>query len=815
MKRLGLMLVTILTLAGLIAAVQSVPQSIEPLLSHSLGAIQPRISPDGKSIAVSYQGSLWTIPQIGGVMTRLTSDSGFDIEPAWSPDGESIAFVNSARFAAGEMRIISRTGKRQNISKRIEVTGTAMYYKIEWLDAERLLSSLRVEGQNMGIGWANWKTGESKTLIPSAKWNRYGASTDGRWLAYTTSPDQPGQQMGNDGCAMEVWKISTEGGEPEKLFRFPSRVHDLCWSADNAGLFIVAEIGGSQAHYDLWYVPLREPLLHMRKLTYGQADEDRPSISRDGRWLVYTDNQRGPTSIVARDLTSESDNTVPVEQLDFGSPTGRLKVNVFDCSRNESTTARVSVVQIDGKFSAPPGSLYRVFDDIGHFYCDKSAEWTLPAGKYRIRAFHGLEYRPLTTEVEVAAGQRSEIKLDLERWTDLPNQGWHSGENHIHANYGYGQWYCSPQTMRQQSEGEGIEVSNFMVSNSDTDGIYDREYFTGRPDRHSTDRTLLYWNQEFRSTIWGHMTLVNLKQVVEPIMTGFKETTNPWDIPTNSDIADRAHIQMGLVNYTHVAQNPEDPYQNAYTGKGIPIDVALGKIDTLDLNSTYEGTLVLWHRLLNCGFRLPASAGTDCFLNRVTSRLPGADRVYVKFDGPLDYGKWIDGLRAGRSFVTNGPMLEFSLGNHQLGDTINLDRPKEMIASVKAESHFPMSRVEVIYNGKVVATVPLNDAKQKASTEIPIKIERSGWLALRAAGPKQSDQPTASLDAHTSPIYVEVVGTPSGSRQDAEYFLKWIDRLALAIRLRDRIPNDALRRHVEDQFEAARAVYLKIAESDR
>ncbi len=135
------------------------------------------------------------------------------------------------------------------------------------------------------------------------------------------------------------------------------------------------------------------------------------------------------------------------------------------------------------------------------------------------------------------------------------------------------------------------------------------------------------------------MTLVNLKQLVEPIMTGFKDTTNPWDIPTNAAIADRTHWQKGVVNYTHIAQNPEDPFQNPYAAKGLPIDVALGKIETLDINNSYAGAVPIWHRLLNCGFRIPATAGTDCFLNRIGSNLPGGDRVYVKVDGPLSYEK--------------------------------------------------------------------------------------------------------------------------------------------------------------------------------
>src|SRR3989454_12286574 len=89
-------------------------------------------------------------------------------------------------------------------------------------------------------------------------------------------------------------------------------------------------------------------------------------------------------------------------------------------------------------------------------------------------------------------------------------------------------------------EGEDLNVCNLMVANSDGDGVFDREFFRGRLDARSTSRTLLYWNQEFRSTIWGHMTFANLGQLVEPIFTGFKDTTNPWDVPTNADLAGRS-----------------------------------------------------------------------------------------------------------------------------------------------------------------------------------------------------------------------------------------------------------------------------------
>ena len=119
------------------------------------------------------------------------------------------------------------------------------------------------------------------------------------------------------------------------------------------------------------------------------------------------------------------------------------------------------------------------------------------------------------------------MTVELERWVHMAKDGWYSGELHIHANYGYGSWFNTPETMRQQCVGEDLNVCNFMVANSDADVVFDRPFFRGGPDPLSTPENILYWNQEFRSTIWGHMTLVNLKQVVEPVFTGLQGHDQP------------------------------------------------------------------------------------------------------------------------------------------------------------------------------------------------------------------------------------------------------------------------------------------------
>ena len=86
---------------------------------------------------------------------------------------------------------------------------------------------------------------------------------------------------------------------------------------------------------------------------------------------------------------------------------------------------------------------------------------------------------------------------------------------------------------------------------------------------------------------------------------------------------------------------------------------------------------------------------------------------------------------------------------------------------------------------------------------------------LRAGGPGNPNSPVPALFAHTAPVYVEVAGTPARSRADAQFFLKWIDDLALVVRARDRIPDEKLRQHVEAQLDAARTVYGRIAREEK
>lgn len=772
-------------------------------LPTAVGAIQPRLSPDGSTVAFSYQGEIWTGPRTGGLMTLLTPSPGFDTEPAWAPDGKQIAFVRG-----GTVRLVEFPGgKDVPLPKSITVGGTYAVNKLAFSDdGMKLLGAFRVDQTNH-LAWLDLATGELTPLFAASSYLRFALSPDAQWLVYTESPDQTGEQSGNNGSFTDLWKRSVRGAaKPEKLCRFPARIHDLCW-ADGRTLIVATELG--QAHDDLWRVPLADPLRGMVKLTFGQADEDRPTVSSDGKWLVYTDNRAGPTALVSRSLVTGEEGTIQFNRMDHRRPTGTLRLSVKDAVTGKPTIARISLKEDNGRYHSPPGSLHRSLRGRNHFYCDRTAELIVPAGTYRLAAFRGPEYKVASREINVRAGQTQEIAVELERWVHMSKDHWYSGELHIHANYGYGSWFNTPQTMRQQCAGEDLNVCNFMVANSDADVVFDRPFFRGGPDPLSTEETILYWNQEFRSTLWGHMTLINLQQLVEPLFTGFAGTTNPHDLPSNADIADRAHWQKGLVNYTHVSQG-QDWLKTPYAAKSIPIDVALGAIDTLDINNFWAASVPLWYRLLNCGFRVPATAGTDVFLNRIDSRLPGGDRVYVHLDGPLTYPSWIDGLKNGRSFVTNGPMLTFTVNGKEPGAVLAVGPKPRLRVKAMARALFPLSSAELVHNGQVIATAKLAEDGLTATLDQDVTLERGGWLAFRADGRGTMDTALPSLSAHSNPVYVEVNGLGYRSAEDARAFQKWIDEFEILLRTRNRFPTEKLRNQAYDRLEAARLVYARI-----
>jgi Tol biopolymer transport system component len=329
------------------------------------------------------------MPIKGGTMKRLAAGPGFAFEPCWSPDGKYVAFFQGKSWSGGQVKVIDcQTGALIPLPKMVQATGKLFFSS----DGHHLLGRLRQERQPEAFRSFDLKTGELKTVLrlPAMR-QPWALSEDGQWIAYVTTMDVPDQQAGNDGPQADLWKVPVTGGEPQRIVRFPARIHDVCWSADGNALYVSSDLGG--VHDDIWRIEATEPD-RPTKITSGQADEDRPSVSRDGRLLLYTDNQEGCPALVLRDLAGGTSKTLSISRLDFGMTTGRLRLKVQ--ATGEPLVARVAVEHADGSYHAPPGALWRIFGDAAHFYVRERVEFDVPAGSYRLRAWHGPEYRGST-----------------------------------------------------------------------------------------------------------------------------------------------------------------------------------------------------------------------------------------------------------------------------------------------------------------------------------------------------------------------------------------------------------------------------------
>ena len=332
-----------------------------------------------------------------------------------------------------------------------------------------------------------------------------------------------------------------------------------------------------------------------------------------------------------------------------------------------------------------------------------------------------------------------------------------------------------------QAAAENLQVVEDLVVNKE-ERIPDIAYFSPKPDPASTTINLLLHGQEFHTSYWGHLGLLNLtRNFLLPGYAAYPNTAAASLFPANAMVADLAHEQHALVGYVHPYDSVPDPAKDQSLSHELPVDLALGKVDYIEVVgfADHKSTAKVWYRLLNCGFHLPAAAGTDAMANYASLRGPlGLNRVYVRVPtGPLNIGVWLDGLKQGRTFASNGPLLGFSLGDGQLGDELHLSAGEHTV-KVKAwlRSFVPIDHLQVICNGQVARDLKVSDGT--ADVEDTISISRTGWCVLRAWSEK-AEHPILDLYpyATTSPIYVTVEGSIPNRTGDAAYFIAWIDRL--------------------------------------
>jgi TolB protein len=211
------------------------------------------------------------------------------------------------------------------------------------------------------------------------------------------------------------------------------------------------------------------------------------------------------------------------------------------------------------------------------------------------------------------------------------------------------------------------------------------------------------------------------------------------------------------------------------------VDVALGAVSYHELwsQSAGDAPLNVWYHLLNAGFRVPVTGGEDSISNLHDIELVGAVRGYFHLGKqPLTWDNWMQAMLAGRGFVTNGPLIEFTANGRMPGQEIALESSGQVTIEATVTSAAPLERVEIVRNGRVVSTVEIRGARHTGLT-FTEPAATSAWYSVRAIGaPRTFPVENTRPQAQTNPVYVVVAGRPILEPASAAYFVRWIDRLS-------------------------------------
>jgi hypothetical protein len=400
--------------------------------------------------------------------------------------------------------------------------------------------------------------------------------------------------------------------------------------------------------------------------------------------------------------------------------------------------------------------------DVTYAYIDGTCQGWLPRGEAVAEVARGFEYLPFRERVHIEPGQR-ELTLNLSRWTDMASQGWYSGDSHVH--------FLSTPGAHLEQQGEDLRVVNLLQSQWGS-LFTNTEDFAGRVSATPDGDYLTYTGQENRQHILGHLVLWGL---TEPVMPWCSDGADEAEIggpleSTLADWADRCHAQGGTVVIPHLPRPNGEP----------AVLITTGRADAAEWLSLWpEEQEEVYYRALNCGYRLPLVGGTD----KMDCWLPvGLYRTYAHLDGEFSYAAWCAAVRAGRTFLSGGPMLSLRVDGHEIGDTVNLSGPGTVQVEAEAESIFPLEALEIVVGGRVVATsAPVDGptiALNRLAISEPIRVAGHTWIAARCrgAGDGHLDQFRRPIIAHTSPVYV---GGPDEWRcrddRGAEYLQKLIE----------------------------------------
>jgi hypothetical protein len=454
----------------------------------------------------------------------------------------------------------------------------------------------------------------------------------------------------------------------------------------------------------------------------------------------------------------------------------KIRGRLFDSDRGKATPGRVWVEGSDHQYRlAGPFAANKSFLEkpillstvprsygVPFFYADGTFEIDVPPGRTVVTLERGFEHSLASETIDLAAGETRELTLSSKRFVDMKSQGWVSGDTHIHWVTNAWNVDLPLEHLSLVQKAEDLRVVNnlTLLHRTTVDAFVKPSQAPMGPIRDfCTDDYHIEMAEEYRNqNLYGHLCFLNLKWLVLPIGTGPQIAgDDSLDYPINKTAILQAREQGGISIEAHgVGANHE-----------LPLNAVHGLTDSLDQIDPDD-----YYRLLDCGFQLPLTNGSDH-----PARVAGCARAYVKIDGKFAYEKWIDGIRRGRTFTTSGPLLSLTVNNRNVGDVLTTSANEPLQIQVTAKSRFPLGQVQILSNGAVLKEIETQEKQADLTVTIPARESR--WIVARCSRNNQWNAIWHADIAHTSAVYVHVDGRSVFSDEAAH---EWIDRMRLHIR---------------------------------
>ncbi len=538
------------------------------------------------------------------------------------------------------------------------------------------------------------------------------------------------------------------------------------------------------------------------QLDMGQviSVQPRPLYPND-RWVSTYNNQvpeMSETEVLV-EYTAHPDarfhlwdgTTIPVADVEAGSAGVRLspvrqaarrvRIRVVEKASGKPVPVKLHLHGASGEYLAPadrhrqPNSAW--FEDYGPefqhqgrhrcVYIPGETVVDLPLGEVYLEVSKGFEIRPVRKVVEVT-GATDTIEVALEKVLPWRERGWVTADTHVH--------FLSPPTALLEGCAEGVNVVNLLASQwgelMTNVGDFDGKTTFGSREAGGDGEWLVRVGTENRQHVLGHISLLGYNgHIIAPMCAGGPDEAALGDPVAIllMEWAERCKAQGGVVVLPHF---PNPRCENA-------ADLITGSIDGVEMTSwgnLYAGidpySLSDYYRYLNCGYFVAAVGGTD---KMAASTAVGTVRTYSRIPAEREftYDAWKDAIRAGNTFVTYGPLMDFAVEGRPPGSRIEMKSGGGTVEVTweVASVTVPMSKVELIVNGEVRESRSVRPDRD--SGHWSVRIERSSWVALLVRG-HYTDKPEI-IAAHSSPVMIDVEGTEFFSATDAVTMLDQIE----------------------------------------